>query len=326
MDVTFLTPLAGFVALLVALPLATLLLTERRVSEVRRALRLPEPRASRPLAATALVVLAALLGLGAAQPAVDTTKDRLARADAEVYLVFDNSRSMLAASSPEADTRFERAQAAAHRFREELPEVPIGLVSLTDRVLPHLLATVNKTAFRTTVNRTLGVDRPPPLQRANRVASTFDALRTLPTRNFFAPQAKKRLVVVLTDGESRVFNPRRMRAAFRTNSTGLHVVHFWAPGERVFRADGSAEQQYQADPGSAQAVETLARAARGRAFDEEELDDAVAAAREFIGEGQARPLGEDTSRTSLAPYLFLGSFVPLGFLLWRRNFALTKPS
>jgi hypothetical protein len=320
MDVTFLTPLAGLVALLVALPLAALLLTERRVSDVRRALRLPEPRATRPLAAVALIVLAALLGLGATQPAVDTTKDRLARADAEVYLVFDTSRSMLAASSPDAETRFERAQAAAQRFREELPEIPIGLASLTDRVLPHLLPTVNKTAFRATASRTLGVDRPPPLQRSNRVASTFDALRAIPTRNFFAPGATKRLVVFLTDGESRVFNPRRMRVAFKTKNTGLHVVHIWAAGERVFRANGSPEQQYQSDPSSAQAVQTLARAANGRAFDEDELDDAVAAARGFVGEGKARPLGEDTSRTSLAPYLFLGSFVPLGFLLWRRNF------
>lgn len=320
MDVTFLTPLAGLVALLVAVPLAVMLLTERRVAEVRKALRLPEPRASKPLAAVALVVLAALLGLGAAQPAVDTTEERLARADAEIYVVLDTSRSMLAASAAGERTRFERAQQAAVDLRGELPEIPIGLASLTDRVLPHLLAGVNRTAFEATVRRAMGVDRPAPLQRANRVASTFDALRAIPTRNFFAPQATKRLVIYLTDGESRVFNPRRMRASFRTKSTGLFVVHFWEEGERVFRADGSPESQYQADPASAGAVRTLARAVGGTAFEEDELDEVVAAAREFVGEGEAKPLGEDRSRTSLAPYLFLGAFVPLGFLLWRRNF------
>lgn len=317
---TFLTPLAGLVALLVAVPLAVMLLTERRVAEVRKALRLPEPRASKPLAAVALVVLAALLGLGAAQPAVDTTEERLARADAEIYVVLDTSRSMLAASAAGERTRFERAQRAAVDLRRELPEIPIGLASLTDRVLPHLLAGVNKTAFEATVRRAMGVDRPAPLQRANRVASTFDALRAIPTRNFFAPQATKRLVVYLTDGESRVFNPRRMRTAFRTKSTGLFVVHFWERGERVFRADGSPESQYQADPASAEAVRTLAQAVGGRAFEEDELGEVVSAAREFVGEGEAKPLGEDRSRTSLAPYLFLGAFVPLGFLLWRRNF------
>jgi hypothetical protein len=319
-DVTLMTPLAGLVALLVAVPLAVMVLTERRVSEVRKALRLPEPRASRPLAAIALVVLAALLGLGAAQPAVTTTKDRLARADAEVYLVFDTSRSMLAASSRTGRTRFERAREAAHRIRNELPEIPVGVGSLTDRALPHLLPTVNEVAFDATVDRTLGVDRPPPLQRDNRVASTFDALRAIPTRNFFEPHTTKRLVIFLTDGESRVYSPRRIRASFRSRNAGLMVVRFSQPGERIFRKNGAPENAYQEDPASAQNVRTLAEAGGGRAFDEDELGAAATAARAYVGQGKAEPLGEDDSRTSLAPYLFLGAFVPLGFLLWRRNF------
>jgi hypothetical protein len=320
MGVSFLTPVAGLVALLVVVPLAVMVLTERRVGEVRRALRLPEPRASRPLAAIALLVLAALLGLGAAQPAVDTSKDRMARTDAEILVVFDTSRSMLARASADGETRFERARAAALRLRDELPEVPIGLVSLTDRVLPHLLPTVDKTAFEATVTRTMGVDRPPPLQRSNRVASTFDALRGLPTRNFFSPQATKRIVVLLTDGESRVFSPERMRAAFRTKGTQLVVVRFWDARERVFRANGAPELLYAADPASAATVQNLARAASGRAFAEDDFDDAITATRDLVGEGRPRPAGEDTSRLSLAPYLFLTAFVPLGFLLWRRNF------
>jgi hypothetical protein len=320
MDVTLLTPLAGLVALLVLVPLTVMVVTERRVSEVRRALRLPEPRASRPLVAIALVVLAALLGLGAAQPAIRTTKDRLARADAEVYLVFDTSRSMLAADSRSGRSRFDRAREAAHRLRDGLPEIPVGVASLTDRALPHLLPTVNETAFDATVDRTLGVDRPPPLQRDNRVASTFDALRAIPTRNFFAPHTNKRLAVFLTDGESRVYNPRRIRASFGAQHTGLMVVRFWRPSERVFRKNGAAESAYRPDPASAQNVSTLVGAVRGQAFEEGDLDAAVAAIRAYIGGGRAEPLGEDDSRTSLAPYVFLSAFVPLGFLLWRRNF------
>jgi hypothetical protein len=320
MDVTLLTPLAGLVALLVLAPLAVMVLTERRVSEVRRALRLPEPRASRPLAAIALVVLAALLGLGAAQPAIRTTKDRLARADAEVYLVFDTSRSMLAADSRSDKSRFDRARDAAHRLRGGLPEIPVGVASLTDRALPHLLPTVNEPAFGATVDRTLGIDRPPPLQRDNQVASTFDALRAIPTRNFFAPHTEKRLVVFLTDGESRVYNPRRIRASFRAQHVGLMVVRFWQPSERVFGKGGAPEVAYRPDPASEQNVSTLAGAIGGRAFDEGDLDAAAAAIRAYVGEGEAEPLGEDDSRTSLAPYVFLSAFVPLGFLLWRRNF------
>src|SRR5262245_6603276 len=320
MDVTLLTPLAGLVALLVVVPLAVMVLTERRVSEVRAALRLPKPRASRPLAAIALVVLAALLGLGAAQPAVKTTKERFVRADAEIYLVFDTSRSMLAVGSPDGSDRFDRARAAAHRIREGLPEIPVGVASLTDRALPHLLPTVNEDAFNATVDRTLGVDRPPPLQRDNRVASTFDALRAIPPPNFFAPNTKERLVVFLTDGESRVYNPRRIRAAFRSRSAGLMVVRFWRPDERIFRRNGSPESAYAADPASAQNVRTLATGVGGRAFDEDEVEGLLTAIRSYVGKGKAEPLGEDDTRTSLAPYLFLGAFVPMGFLLWRRNF------
>ena len=321
MDVTFLTPLAALVGLLVVVPLAVMLLTERRVSEVRSALKLPEPRASKPLAAIALLVLAALIGLGAAQPAIDTTEDRLARADAEVFVVLDTSRSMLASEAAGEDTRFSRAQAAALRLRRDLPEIPMGLASLTDRVLPHLLATTNQAAFEATVRRTLAVDRPPPLQRANRVASTFDALRSVPTRNFFAPSSKKRLVVYLTDGESRVFSPRRMRGSFRTGGTGLAVVHIWKEGERVFRSGGAPDPLYQADPSSDESVRALAGSVGGgRAFDEDELDATADFVREFMGEGEAKPLGENSTRTSLAPYIFLSAFLPLGFLLWRRNF------
>jgi hypothetical protein len=261
-----------------------------------------------------------LLGLGAAQPAVDTSEDRLARTDAEILVVFDTSRSMLAASSADEETRFERARTAALRLRKALPQVPIGLVSLTDRVLPHLLATTSQDAFDATVMRTMGVDRPPPLQRANRVASTFDALRGLPTRNFFGPRATRRIVVLLTDGESRVFDPRRMRAAFRTKGTSLVVVRFSAPDERIFKQNGAPEPQYAVDTASRDTVRNLANAVGGRAFEEDDLDDAIAATSQLVGEGKPRRVGEDSSRMSLAPYLFLTAFLPLGFLLWRRNF------
>ena len=227
---------------------------------------------------------------------------------------------MLASESPSGRNRFERARAAAPRIRDGLPEIPVGVASLTDRALPHLLPTVNEKAFNATIDRTIGVDRPPPLQRDNRVASTFDALRALPQRNFFAPQTTKRLVVFLTDGESRLYSARRIRASFRAQSAGLMVAHFWRPGERIFRKNGSPEGAYTADSASAENVRTLARGVGGRAFDEDRLDGLLAAIRTYIGTGKARPLGEDDTRTSLAPYVFLGAFVPLGFLLWRRNF------
>ena len=168
----------------------------------------------------------------------------------------------------------------------------------------------------------MGVDRPPPLQRANRVASTFDALRAVPTRNFFAPQATKRLVVYLTDGESRVFSPRRMRAAFRAGKTGsLRRALLGARASASSAPTARPRRSTQADPASAEAVRDAGR--RGRAAARSTRTSSTSARRrrrEYVGEGDAGRCGEDSSRTTLAPYLFLGAFVPLGFLLWRRNF------
>ena len=93
----FLTPLAGLVAILVLVPLAAYGLLERRARRVSRNLRLTPPalrtRLGVPVAITAV---AALLGVAAAQPVVSGTRTRVGRDDAEVYFLFDTSRSMLA--------------------------------------------------------------------------------------------------------------------------------------------------------------------------------------------------------------------------------------
>src|SRR5262249_62422381 len=105
----------------------------------RRRLGLPAPGHTaelRPLLAAAGV---ALLGLAAAQPALTRTAHPRVRADAQAVFVLDTSRSMAAAVSPNAPTRLDRAAAAAVRLRNAIPDVPSGVLTLTDRVLPDLL-------------------------------------------------------------------------------------------------------------------------------------------------------------------------------------------
>ena len=63
----------------------------------------------------------------------------------------------------------------------------------------------------------------------------------------------------------------------------------------------------------------LAEASSGQAFPERDLEEAKRALRVLLGEGARRPLWRESSRTELAPWLALGAFVPLGFVLWRRN-------
>ena len=115
---------------------------------MRRAIGLPEPRPRVVRAAVAaIVVAAALLGLAAAQPRLEWTSDKRVRDDAEAIVVLDTSRSMLARTSPRSPIRYARATDAALRFRAAFEDVPVGIASFTDRVLPHLFPSPDDDVF-----------------------------------------------------------------------------------------------------------------------------------------------------------------------------------
>src|SRR5438552_5190484 len=110
MGLDFLNPAGGLVALAVIVPLALLVAAERRAGRARALLRLDAPRwPARLQVPAAIAVLGALLGLAVAQPVLRHEQPRYARRDAEAIVAFDISRSMLAARSPQAPSRLERA-------------------------------------------------------------------------------------------------------------------------------------------------------------------------------------------------------------------------
>jgi len=154
MAVGFATPLAALAALAGVLPVAVALVRGRQARRVRRELGLPEPlaglRLGRPLA---LGCAFALLGLAAAQPSLASQHERTVRTDAQMLVVLDTSRSMLASSSPGEKNRFRRAVAAGLKIRSRLGDVPVGIASMTDRLLPHLFPTADQSAFRATLAR-----------------------------------------------------------------------------------------------------------------------------------------------------------------------------
>ena len=80
---SFLSPLAAFVALVGLLPLAAFFTVSRRASRIRSSLQLAEPGAVRYSTAVAVVVVACLVGLAAAQPVLARDRDRRVRSDAE---------------------------------------------------------------------------------------------------------------------------------------------------------------------------------------------------------------------------------------------------
>ena len=286
---------------------------------MRAALRLPAPE--RPISllpAVAIAAVAGLLALAAAQPVFATARASSVRTDVEAVFVLDSSRSMLA-SQRGGRTRFERARLAARRLRVGIPDVPVGIASLTDRVLPHLFPSANAAAFAATLERSVGIERPPPRGFWTR-ATTFAPLADLVQRNFFAPGLRRRVIVVFTDGEARRARTATLRMALaRGGPTRTLFVRFWSSRERVFRPDGRLEPEYSPDPATAATLAQLAAALDAEVFRENEFEAAARALADAVGRGPRVELSERGTATALAPYLAAAALLPLSALLWRRN-------
>jgi len=109
--VTFLSPLGGLVAVAVVAPLVAFAVAERRRRRVSAALALPETRSvSRAAVTTALLLIAALLGLAATQPTLVNTSAHKVRPDAAAFVVIDTSSSpsSFARSSPKSGSVLPR--------------------------------------------------------------------------------------------------------------------------------------------------------------------------------------------------------------------------
>jgi VWA domain-containing protein len=310
----FLTPAAAAVFATVALPLAAHVVGRRRVRDVAHALGLAPPQASGRSRAILLVAACGAFALAAAQPYVRVTDLRSLRSDVEAFFVVDVSRSMLAASGPHAATRLARAKSEAAMLRQSIPAVPAGVASFTDRVLPYSFPTVDEQVFASTLRDSVRLESPPP-EAVSRVASTFAALETVRS-GFFTPGVRRRVCVVLTDGESRAFSADATgRALAAPGGCRLIIVQIWKSDERVYGQNGEAEPQYRPDPAAPAAVEALARAAGGRSFTAGAGAAARAALRAAVGAGPERALGVERRRLALAPWLALaGVFAVLALI------------
>ena len=319
MGVSFLTPWAAAVGVLALLGVGALVASERRSRRLCVVLGLePRPAGTLGLEASAFVAVGLLLGLAAAQPVVSRVQATDGRTDVEAIAVFDISRSMLARPSRSAPARIDRARSLAKELRFGLVEVPTGVASLTDRLLPHLFPTLSATAFTAIVDRAVEIDRPPPERRANR-ATALAALGDLGRQNFFGASARVRVAVVLTDGESVPFNLGELRSLLLRGRVATYFVHVWHPEDRVYGPRGERES-YRPDPGSRVVLERVARETGGGVFSERELPAALAAVRRRLGEGAVASRGRELRAVALAPYTVAAAVLPLGLILLRRNF------
>jgi hypothetical protein len=321
MTISFLTPVAALVALVGAVAVAVAVFGERRLEQLCRLLGLEAPSQRATLAVkVAIVVLTALVGLAVAQPVATTEAAVRGRTDTQVFFVFDVTRSMAARSGVGAPSRLQRARADALELRNDLPGLPVGVASLTDRLLPLLFPTPRTNSFLGVIDRALGIDKPPaelPWGTAN--GTKLSVLGDLVRSNYFDPQARRRIVVVLTDGETRPFNAAATGKLFARRNVHLVFVHVWAPNERVFDSDGSPNPFYLPDPATPQNVRFLAAELGAPVFDERQLPQAAGAVRAAAGTGKEGVLGHELQSRMLSPFLLLIALVPLGFILWRRN-------
>ncbi|HEY7691341.1 MAG TPA: VWA domain-containing protein [Gaiellaceae bacterium] len=315
------TPIAALVALAGLVPLALVVLVERRSARSRRLLGLSEPApASRLVLPAAVALLTTVLALAAARPVYRTEHAQRARLDAEAVIAIDTSRSMDASSTSRSPVRLDRARAIAERIRDAIPDVPTGIGTFTDRPLPLIMPTPDREAFSAALRDSLGIERPPGLQSSTTISS-FDAVSPFPLEGYFSPGAKKRLLVILTDAESTGFNEAGVRSSFEAKPrTAVVVVRIGRTGERVFGPSGRPESAYIPPPATGETLRRFLDATHGREFDEHHVGGAEQAAAVALGAGPTARLGTITGEHDLAPWFVLAAVVPLGVVLRRRNF------
>jgi hypothetical protein len=323
-SLVFLTPTAALVGVAVLLPVGAFVVAERRVEAVRRVLSLRPPRGGVDIATLAALAAAVLLlALAAAQPALSKTEAQRVRTDAQALFVLDISQSMAASSGKRGATRIQRASSAAMRLRSSLASVPSGVATLTDRVLPNLLPVPDAAAFDATVNQTIAINQPPPRETTVR-ATNFGALASIPSSGYFDPSAKQRAIVLLTDGESDVFDDGAVaRALSGSPRTKFFAVQLWRKNEAIYNAAGKPDPNYRPDPSSKAQLAALAAATHGKVFAEGNLGGAATALRDALGPGPTQSVGRTKTTHPLAPYVALIALVPLAFV-FRARFAPTR--
>ena len=321
MTISFVTPLGALIALVGLIPLAVLVLEEQRLGALcaKLGLRPPPWRPSVEVGA-GLIVLIAVLALALAQPVVASHTTRKGRSDAEAYFVIDVSRSM-GARTADSPTRFEQARSDAKELRAQLGNLPVGIASLTDRVLPHLFPSVSVNAFNATIDESLAVDRPTmSLAYGDALGTKIGALADLVTGNYFEPAAKKRVAIVFTDGETLQEHLSILPARFKDGNVHAFFFRYWRIDQRVYNAAGQINPAYSPDPGSPPVLDGLAKSLGTRVFQPGQISQAAAAVRKVIGTGPTRARGRELNSFLLAPYVLLFAFLPLSFLLYRRSF------
>jgi hypothetical protein len=300
----FLTPLGGLVALAALIPLAAFVAGRGRVAAVRSALDLMAPARTSMARQAAAVAAIALLGLAATQPALSAVATGRTRTNVEVLFVLDTSLSMAASASANSATRLDRAVGAAARLRAEIPTVPSGVATLTDRVLPNLLPVTDIAAFDRVLTQAIAIENPPPIQTDIVRDTTYTALEDIGRGNYFEPGVTRRVVALLTDGESLPIDTGQITSQLPP-ALGYRflAIRFWAADEGVYDANGRRQPAYHPYAAGKVILAQLASSLRGRVYEEADLRGAAGYLHQIVGAGRTVATRRVASVRTLAPFV-----------------------
>jgi hypothetical protein len=160
----------------------------------------------------------------------------------------------------------------------------------------------------------VAINQPPPREQNVR-ATSFGALAAIPGSGYFQGSAKRRAIVLLTDGETAPYDANTVAKALGGSPrTDLLTVQLWRRNESVYRPSGRTDPNYRPDPASKEQVASLARATHGRVFGEGDLGSAARALEATLGSGPTKAEGHTRSTRPLAPYLAALALVPLALI------------
>ena len=165
--------------------------------------------------------------------------------------------------------------------------MPSGIATFTDRVLPDLLPVTDVAAFDSVLTRAVAIESPPPVETLGVRVTNYVGLEDIGSGNYFDPGVARRVVVLLTDGESLPFDPRQIAAQLsRASGYRFLAIRFWAAGEGVYDANGRREPGYHPSPAGKVLLAQLAAGLGGRSYEEADLGAAADYLHQIVGTGR----------------------------------------
>jgi hypothetical protein len=204
--------------------------------------------------------------------------------------------------------------ALGRRIHGALRDVPTGVATLTNQMMPLLFPTGDERGVSAVIDHSLKLMQPPPAALTAARASQLGALTLAADRSYFNPGLRKRVLVVLSDLDTDFFSLDGTLKLLRRHRIEPFLIRVAAPGEQIFDNHGRPESYTSVSTVSVRSL----RSAGWHAYEEGQTRQVIADIRSYLGTGTTRPSGVIETQRSLARLAALGALLMV--------LALTVPS